>query len=278
MARKAYTDPFSWFPFDVEKWFGSIATQRMSFAEKGVYLVMLFQEWRDPDRSLPDDPAAVADLIAVTAEQRAEVLAAWESVRRKFVPDRRASGRVINVAIERTRRTQRAKVLNKENIARAAGKASARKRLMARELTVNVRSTPVERPSTIREEKSRSDQRREDQIRDEASFRAFWDAFPKKVGEQGARSAWMDIAPNPEHAREIVIAAERFAAVCLAERREERFIPHPKRWLLEARWNDDLPPAAMAMALVCPHDPPCSAPGRWACQQKAALDRAKAAS
>lgn len=144
------------FLFDVERWFGSIATQRMSFSEKGVYLVMLFQEWRERAKTLPDDADAVADLIALTDEQRTEVFAAWPVVRKKFVTDRRTpDGRMFNIALERTRRTQRAKFRKKTEAARLAGKASAAKRRTEDELDSNERSTDVERPSTDRNSKER---------------------------------------------------------------------------------------------------------------------------
>ncbi len=138
------------FLFDVERWFGSIAAQRMSFAEKGVYLSMLFQQWRDPERSLPDDPQAVADLIAVSSSQAAEVLAAWPIVRLKFAPLKRLPGRIANRTMERVRRTQLRNFRKRTEASRLAGKASAAKRLNQKELPINERSTLVERSSTVR--------------------------------------------------------------------------------------------------------------------------------
>src|SRR4051812_13876258 len=122
------------FFFNVEKFFGSVSVQRMSFAEKGVYLCMLFQQWRDVSRNLPDDAQAVADLLAVTPTQVSEVLAAWDVVRRKFVTSDHTPARIWNVAVERTRRAQRANARKRREAGRAAGKASAAKRLTAREL------------------------------------------------------------------------------------------------------------------------------------------------
>ncbi|HEX7766726.1 MAG TPA: hypothetical protein VF443_08425, partial [Nitrospira sp.] len=63
------------FIFDVQAWRGSNAIKRMSMAERGVYLEMLFEQW--DKRILADDPQAVAEAIATTPEQIAEVLAAW---------------------------------------------------------------------------------------------------------------------------------------------------------------------------------------------------------
>jgi uncharacterized protein YdaU (DUF1376 family) len=115
----------SGFFFDVEAWFGSVSVQRMSYAERGVYKDMLCQEWRDPSRSLPDDPEAVADLIAVTPQHRADVLVAWPIVRQKFVADRRQLKRMINVRLEHTRRVQQQFRTKRELAGQSGGKRKA---------------------------------------------------------------------------------------------------------------------------------------------------------
>lgn len=151
------TGEFLW---DVEKLFADVVFQRMSFRDKGVYLCMLFREWLMKEKSLPDSAAAVAELIAVTDAQTTEVEAAWETVRRKFVTDRRGSGRIYNIKLEKTRRVQAKKFLEMQNRASIAGKASAAKRLQTHELPVNGRSTDVEPLSTVRLGKVRSGEER----------------------------------------------------------------------------------------------------------------------
>lgn len=120
-------DDFQAFLFNVEEFFGSVPSQRMSFSEKGVYLVMLFQQWRSKEHSLPDSAAEVAELIAITPAQAAEIDAAWEVVRRKFVTSKHTSGRIYNVKLEETRRKQRAKRKERSETGREGGKARARK-------------------------------------------------------------------------------------------------------------------------------------------------------
>lgn len=92
---------YQWYVKDFRS---SRSTMRMSFAERGVYRDMLDQQWED--RTLPDDPHAVADLIATTDAQVAEVLAAWDVVRRKFVV--LEDGRLQNARLERCRREWKA--------------------------------------------------------------------------------------------------------------------------------------------------------------------------
>lgn len=113
------------FLFNVEKFFGSVPCQRMSFAEKGVYLVMLFQEWRSG--SLPDGADAVANLIAPTVSQAEEVRAAWPVVRQKFVASKSDPNQILNVALEDTRDRQRRYLRARVDAGRMGGEAKAKK-------------------------------------------------------------------------------------------------------------------------------------------------------
>lgn len=124
------------FLFDVEQWRGSLPIQRMSFTERGVYQEMLNQQWIAKERSLPDDPEAVADLIAPSPAHVAEVLAAWPVVRRKFVHCRRDHTRIYNIKLEQIRRKQRAQLSIWVAAGRRGGKASARKRWTDKEIEV----------------------------------------------------------------------------------------------------------------------------------------------
>lgn len=144
--RRRWAEPTAEFLFDVDKWDSSKSAQRMSFSQRGVYLGMLFYQWKK--RNLPDDAQQVAELIAVTAEQQAEVIAAWEVVRRKFVVCEGEPSRVYNVALEHTRRKQVARFRRRQTAGREAGLASGRKRQTAQALPVNQSLTTVERPST----------------------------------------------------------------------------------------------------------------------------------
>ena len=124
--RKARRESLDSFLFNVEKWFGSIACQRMSMAEKGVYLSMLFQAWRDGGR-LPDDPAAVAELITVSESQAADVLACWPVVRRRFVVRESDPQWIENVALEETRRKQQKRWREQRAHGKKGGEEKARK-------------------------------------------------------------------------------------------------------------------------------------------------------
>src|SRR5262249_55833203 len=77
-----HRDPGEFFFFYFERWRGSRQVQRMTFAERGVFLEMLIEQWIRGD--LPDDPRTVADAIATSTAHVGEVEAAWPAVRRQF--------------------------------------------------------------------------------------------------------------------------------------------------------------------------------------------------
>lgn len=152
---------------DVEKWRGSIAVQRMSFAEQGIYVKMLDEQWLHGP--LPDDPHAVADLIAISSDQAAQVVAAWEVIRRKFVVDRRQPDRIYNVALERTRRAQKKNRWQHIEAGRRGGEASARNRQTRKAEDAQRRlsgaTATVERNQPNRSEVKRSEERERDRAR-----------------------------------------------------------------------------------------------------------------
>lgn len=121
------------FLFDILAWRGSRAVQRMTFGQRGMYLEMLIQQW--DKGTLPDDPAACADLIGGTVE---EWTAAWPVLRRKFV-DRRtkpregvetpiptdhdAGRRIVNLRLEQTRRDRKAYVARMKSLGQKGGQS-----------------------------------------------------------------------------------------------------------------------------------------------------------
>lgn len=149
------------FLFDVSAWRGSRSVQRMSFAERGVYFEMLLEQWER--RSLPDDAQQVAEAIASSDAQIAEVLSAWEVVRRKF--DERA-GRLQNDALERTRRKQREYRRARQEAGALGGRARAANRSNVKYLSPSnakhVLSTAVAKPSDkVSKVKAREGEERE---------------------------------------------------------------------------------------------------------------------
>jgi len=69
-----------------------------------------------------------------------------------------------------------------------------------------------------------------------AGFRAFWVAYPRRVGYGAAVRAWA-VAEGETRAAEIVAAVEAQRAGLVAE--GLRFCPHPATWLNQRRWLDE---------------------------------------
>ena len=73
----------------------------------------------------------------------------------------------------------------------------------------------------------------------ERDFARFWQAYPKKIGKQAARKAFLR-AEVPLDT--LLSALERQRGDPQWQRENGRFIPHPVTWLNQARWEDE--PAA----------------------------------
>ncbi len=72
-------------------------------------------------------------------------------------------------------------------------------------------------------------------------FDAFWTAYPKKVGKDAARKAYLSRKPTQElHQRMLAaIAAQKQGDQWTRE--GGRFIPNPATWLNQGRWEDEVP-------------------------------------
>jgi uncharacterized protein YdaU (DUF1376 family) len=96
------------FQFYVKDWRSSRKVQQMSFAQRGMYLEMLLEEW--DAGSVPSTPAELAAAIGGTAAEWAKN---WNAIRQCFVPYKmrnqhtggngQAHGRLVNVKLERIR-------------------------------------------------------------------------------------------------------------------------------------------------------------------------------
>lgn len=69
-------------------------------------------------------------------------------------------------------------------------------------------------------------------------FKAFWQAFPRKVGREAALKAWAKAKRKPP-------LSEVIAALDAAKRSDQwtksggQFIPHPATWINQGRWHDE---------------------------------------
>lgn len=78
-----------------------------------------------------------------------------------------------------------------------------------------------------------------------ASFEAWWNAYPRKVGKAAAFRAWTKAGrrimgehgcSKPEAAQRLLAAAQAFAG---SPKAKGEFCPHPATWLNQGRYDDD---------------------------------------
>lgn len=70
------------------------------------------------------------------------------------------------------------------------------------------------------------------------AFARFWEAYPRKTGKGAAESEWLKINPNLElqEAIQAAISAQKESPDWIKENGE--YIPHPRTWLHQKRWQD----------------------------------------
>ena len=85
-------------------------------------------------------------------------------------------------------------------------------------------------------------------------FDQFWKIYPRKVGKEHAREAWLKAKVTFEECRPTI---EAWAKSEDWQKDGGRFCPHAATWLNKKRWTDEPPPTAKAQSLN-------SAPlGKW---------------
>jgi hypothetical protein len=99
-------------------------------------------------------------------------------------------------------------------------------------------------------------------------FKQFWDAYPRHVGKLAAEKAYAK-------ARHLATAAEILAGVARYKHDKPAYADwcHPRTWLSQGRWMDEVTPSSAPTDWVCPHDPHCLHPRACALLQALAAAR-----
>lgn len=78
----------------------------------------------------------------------------------------------------------------------------------------------------------------------DSDFEEFYAAYPRHVGKEAARRAFVKAVKTKAKAADIVEGARRYAAATAAAGTETRYVAHPATWLNAGRWSDDMQDAA----------------------------------
>lgn len=135
------------------------------------------------------------------------------------------------------------------------------------------------------EGKGKGREQEKEQERMNAAFEQFWLDYPRKVSKDAARKEWLRRSPDAALVAVILGALAVHKASQQWTKDGGEFIPHPRTWLHQGRWQDDVTAARVAPAVakargswtewVCPHEPECSDRGR--CAQADVLGRPRKA-
>jgi uncharacterized protein YdaU (DUF1376 family) len=99
-------------------------------------------------------------------------------------------------------------------------------------------------------------------------FSAFWAAYPRKVGKEAARKAWLRL-PRPADTLRTVLAALQWQRESDQWTRDNgQFVPNPATYLRQQRWLDE-PPRAQIVALTSVGQRNMAVAQRWLEAQEA---------
>jgi len=76
-----------------------------------------------------------------------------------------------------------------------------------------------------------------------ARFERFWAFYPRKVGKDAAWAIWQRKAPGDALAEQMIAAVQQQARSPQWQRDGGTYIPHPRTWLGQGRWQDAVDPA-----------------------------------
>lgn len=74
----------------------------------------------------------------------------------------------------------------------------------------------------------------------EAEFARFWRAYPRRVAKAAAWQVWLRLRPDATLTDRMIAAIEQQRQTRAWREAGGRYIPHPRTWLAQRRWEDDL--------------------------------------
>jgi len=96
------------------------------------------------------------------------------------------------------------------------------------------------RPEERQRREEEEERQRQTRVREEA-FESFWGNYPKKVGKEAARKAWVKILAPKGTLLDIIAALEWQTDSEQWKTENGRFIPNPATYLNRHSWKDEPP-------------------------------------
>ena len=249
--RLPHSPAFLFYPRD---WCGSRRVQAMSFAERGMYLELLCEQWESG--AVPATPKECAALIGGTM---AVWMRAWPKIQSCFNV-RRRDGKLVNPKLDGLRR-EREKFLKAK---RDGGIEGARRRWKPDGTPIGEPSTPNGLPMaknayssdlissgsgsgsqsdliSKKKKKVHTHTRAARASADRHGFDAFWDAYPKKQSKGEAWRVWQKLAPDEGLLAEMIVALDWQRQEPDWLKNRGQYVPEPAKWLRNEKWKDQPP-------------------------------------
>ena len=75
------------------------------------------------------------------------------------------------------------------------------------------------------------------------SFLEFYSEYPKKLGKEAAKKAWLKLKPDEPLFREIITALKLQKQSEQWTKEKGKFVPYPATWINGRRWEDEIEPS-----------------------------------
>lgn len=211
----------------------------MTYAERGVYITLLCHDWNDG--GIPPDIDSLSKLLKIPTK-KLEVT--WKIVGKCFMPMHEHSmNKLTNPRLNKERKKQYKRSEESRASAEKRWKSERKRRLGKSNIALP--SHPVGIDSVMPTQCSAFASAFNTPIVPKGTmytddFERFWSAYPRKVGKGAAGSVWNRIAPNKELASTIIASVEAHAKSNDWTKEHGQFIPHPRTYLHQRRWEDDV--------------------------------------
>ncbi len=191
----------------------------LSTLEHGAYLLLIMTYWQKGD-NLPSSDERLARIARVTLDE-------WLMIRNTL-----AEFFIVTPEGWFHKRIQQElnKVEDKSEKARAAGKASAERRL-------NKRSTDVKQTFNHTDTDTDTDNKTTNVVLDIVHFAYFWSIYPRKANRKAAEKVWKSKKLDNIYQR---VADDVRMRAGKHKPWLEGFIPHASTYLNGERWEDDI--------------------------------------
>lgn len=235
---KSIMSKYPYFPFYPADWLSSLRNNCLTLAQQGGYLRLLCLCWESGYCGLPDDRAKLLKLSNLDEHLFSEVYEMF--MEHPSHPDMITSKRLF---------IEWGKLVRLSGVRSQAGRKSGKLRRThvqhKYEQNANKNRAYVHNSESESYSESEVINQKEElrtpivPLQGTTTFDEFWKAYPKKVGKEAARKAWVKAKGKPS-VLEIIAALDKQKNSEQWKRNSGQFIPNPATWLNQGRWADEV--------------------------------------